>query len=189
MTQSLAGVELAGPDSFLEFAHGSSGRAVSVPRFVPYPDPDAAERFESAMADDGRGCAPQAAQAPGHGPVQAPLDADVRPPPAPARPSCDVRMLVAAADAVADAILVSDGFAGGEGVLFVRLRPEVLDGSEVRIVAKGGDLAVEIEPATQDVMDAVEANRTRFEQHLAGKVHAWRVSVSVKRREASDERI
>jgi flagellar hook-length control protein FliK len=104
--------------------------------------------------------------------------------------SADVtRIFVAAAEAVADAILVSSGFANGEGRLVVRLQPEVLNGSEVQIVAKGGTLTVVVNPATQDVQNIVEANRTQFEQHLAEKVHAWRVSVAVKRGDESDERV
>ena len=107
----------------------------------------------------------------------------------PVAPADVSRMFVAAAEAVADAILVSSGFAGGEGRIVVRLQPEVLNGSEVQIVAKGGTLTVVVNPATQDVQNIVEANRTQFEQHLAEKVHAWRVSVAVKRGDESDERV
>ena len=94
-----------------------------------------------------------------------------------------------AAEAVADAILVSSGFANGEGSLIVRLRPEVLGGSEVWLVAKDGALTVFVNAATQDVQEMVETNRTRFEQHLAEKVHTWHISVAVKRGGRSDERV
>ena len=106
-----------------------------------------------------------------------------------AAPSDVVRMFVSAAEAVADAILVSSGFANGEGSLIVRLRPEVLGGSEVWLVAKDGALTVFVNAATQDVQEMVETNRTRFEQHLAEKVHTWRISVAVKRGGRSDERV
>ncbi len=99
-----------------------------------------------------------------------------------------VRMFVAAADAVADAILVSDGFSKGEGKLIVQLHSDILNGSEVHIVAKGGLLTVIVNPATQDVQQIVEANRTQFEQFLAEKVHSLRVSVSVRKGGKLDER-
>ena len=108
---------------------------------------------------------------------------------APAAPLDVTRMLVTAAEAVADAILVSSGFSNGEGSIIVRLQPEVLGGSEVRIVVKDGTLSVVINAATQDVHEIVEANRTQFEQHLADKVHSWRISVAVRRGGKLDERI
>jgi flagellar hook-length control protein FliK len=100
-----------------------------------------------------------------------------------------VRMFVAAADAVADAILVSSGFENGEGRILVRLQPEVLGGSEIQITVKGGMLTVVVNPASQDVQMIVEANRTQFEQHLAEKVHSWRIAVAVKKGVKIDERV
>ena len=108
---------------------------------------------------------------------------------APAVPSDVTLMLVTAAEAVADAILVSTGFSNGEGSIIARLQPEVLGGSEVRIAVKDGTLSVVINAATQDVYEMVEANRTQFEQHLADKVHSWRISVAVRRGGKSDERV
>ena len=100
-----------------------------------------------------------------------------------------VRMFVAAAEAVADAILVSSGFENGEGRILVRLQPEVLGGSEVQITAKGGMLTVVVNPTSQDVQMIVEANRTQFEQHLAEKVHLWRVAVAVRRGDKTNDRV
>ena len=100
-----------------------------------------------------------------------------------------VKMFVAAAEAVADAILVSSGFENGEGRILVRLQPEVLGGSEVQITAKGGMLTVVVNPASQDVQMIVEANRTQFEQHLAEKVHLWRVAVAVRRGDKTNDRV
>ena len=96
---------------------------------------------------------------------------------------------VMAAQAVADAMLVSSGFVRGEGQLLVRLRPEVLGGSEIRLVATEGTLTVIVHPATQDVQALVEANRTQFEQYLAEKVTSWRLAVTVKRGGNDDERL
>jgi flagellar hook-length control protein FliK len=96
---------------------------------------------------------------------------------------------VMAAQAVADAMLVSSGFVRGEGQLLVRLRPEVLGGSEIRLVVTEGTLTVIVHPATQDVQALVEANRTQFEQYLAEKVTSWRLAVTVKRGGNDDERL
>ena len=100
-----------------------------------------------------------------------------------------VKMFVAVAEAVADAILVSSGFENGEGRILVRLQPEVLGGSEIQITVKGGTLTVVVNPASQDVQTIVEANRIQFEQHLAEKVHSWRISVAVKKGVKIDERV
>ena len=100
-----------------------------------------------------------------------------------------VQHFVMAAQAVADALLVSSGFVRGEGQLLVRLRPEVLGGSEIRLVATEGTLTVIVNPATQDVQTLVEANRTQFEQYLAEKVTSWRLAVTVKRGGNDDERL
>ena len=100
-----------------------------------------------------------------------------------------VQQFVLAAQAVADAILVSSGFVRGEGQLLIRLQPDVLGGSEVRLVAQSGELTVVINPASSDVSTIVEANRTQFEQYLAEKIHSWRISVAVKRGGHDDERL
>ena len=100
-----------------------------------------------------------------------------------------VKMFVAAAEAVADAILVSSGFENEEGRILVRLQPEVLGGSEVQITAKGGTLTIVVNPASQDVQMVIEANRTQFEQYLAEKVHSWRIAVAVRRGEKTNERV
>ena len=99
------------------------------------------------------------------------------------------QQFVLAAQAVVDAMFVSSGFVRGEGQMLIRLRSDVLGGSEVHLVAKAGTLTVVINPATQDVSMIVEANRTQFEQYLAEKVQSWRVSVAVKRGERDDERL
>jgi flagellar hook-length control protein FliK len=98
-------------------------------------------------------------------------------------------MFVMAAEAVADAILVSSDFSNGEGKILVRLQPEVLGGSEVQIVAKNGSLSVIVNPATQDVQNIVEANRVQFEQHLAEKIHSWRITVALRRGDRLNERV
>ncbi len=139
------------------------------------------------MPSDGH--EPMQVIAPSPLPIELPA-ATVRQEPAVSVVASDVvRMFVAAAEAVADAILVSSGFENGEGRILVRLQPEVLGGSEIQITVKGGTLTVVVNPASQDVQTIVEANRTQFEQHLAEKVHSWRVAVAVRRGDKTNERV
>jgi flagellar hook-length control protein FliK len=174
---------------------GKAGELPEVPVRIAKDSPEMAWRAVQDSPATGRRAVAKSTQpeqvqiiAPAPLPIELPAAA-VRQQPVSAAPSAIAHMFVAAAEAVADAILVSSGFANGEGRIIVRLQPEVLNGSEVQIAAKDGKLTVVVNPATQDVQNIVEANRTQFEQHLAEKVHAWRVSVAVKRGDKSDERV
>jgi hypothetical protein len=174
---------------------GKAGELPEVPVRIAKDSPEMAWRAVQDSPATGRRAVAKSTQpeqvqiiAPAPLPIELPAAA-VRQQPVSAAPSAIAHMFVAAAEAVADAILVSSGFANGEGRIIVRLQPEVLNGSEVQIAAKDGKLTVVVNPATQDVQNIVEANRTQFEQHLAEKVHAWRVSVAVKRGDESDERV
>ena len=122
-------------------------------------------------------------------PIELPISAVPQQSPISIATSEIAQVFVAAAEAVADAILVSSGFSDGEGSIIVRLQPEVLSGSEVRLVAKDGVLTVVVDAVTDDVQKIVETNRVQFEQHIAEKVHSWRISVAVRRGGKSDERI
>ena len=174
---------------------GKAGELPEVPIRIAKDSPEMAWRAVQDSPATGRRAVATSTQpeqvqiiAPAPLPIELPAAA-VRQQPVSAAPSAIAHMFVAAAEAVADAILVSSGFANGEGSLIVRLRPEVLGGSEIRLVAKDGALAVVVNAATQDVQEMVETNRTRFEQHLAEKVHTWRISVAVRRGGRSDERV
>jgi hypothetical protein len=122
-------------------------------------------------------------------PIDLPRGSALQQPMISAQMSNMTRMFVMAAEAVADAILVSSDFSNGEGKILVRLQPEVLGGSEVQIVAKNGSLSVIVNPATQDVQNIVEANRVQFEQHLAEKIHSWRITVALRRGDRLNERV
>jgi len=90
-------------------------------------------------------------------------------------------VLVAAAQAVADAILVSPGLLRGEGEVRVQLRPDVLDGSVVTLNVTGRQLAVTFFPQNGDIAALIEQCRPQLEQHLVTKIHAFRISVNVKK--------
>ena len=93
---------------------------------------------------------------------------------------------LAAANAVADVLLVSPGLLRGEGEIRVQLRPDVLEGAEVRISVAGRQLDVAFVPRTPDVAALIEQNRPQLEQHLAARFLTFRLSVGVLRRTADD---
>ena len=89
--------------------------------------------------------------------------------------------LVQAAEAVADALYVSPGLMSGEGEIVIRLRPDVLDGSEVMINVSGKQLGVEFRPVLADTAAFIERNLPQLQQVLAQRVHARVVGVTVKK--------
>ena len=88
---------------------------------------------------------------------------------------------LAAANAVADVLLVTPGLLRGEGEIRVHLRPDVLEGSDVRISVVGRQLGIEFIPQTADVAVLIERNRPQLEQHLATRFQAFQLSVGVRR--------
>ena len=98
-------------------------------------------------------------------------------------------VLVQAAEAVADTILVSPGLLRGEGEIRVQLKPDVLDGTEIRIGVAGRNLDVAFMPRTADMSALIEQCRPQLEQHLAARIHRFTVNVSVGagRKARSDE--
>ena len=91
-------------------------------------------------------------------------------------------VLVQAAEAVADAILVSPGLLRGEGELRVQLKPDVLDGTEILIGVTGRQMEVVFMPQTADMSLLIEQCRPQLEQHLASRIHRFSVNVSVDRK-------
>ena len=89
------------------------------------------------------------------------------------------QVLVDAVEAVCDAILVTPGLLRGQGEMIIRLKPDVLAGTEIRLEAKGSTLTVEFTPATPEVATAIERNITQFEQHLAGRIHTYQIAARV----------
>ena len=91
------------------------------------------------------------------------------------------RELAAAAEAVADRILVSPDLAGGEGEIRISLRKEVLGGSGISLTVSGQTLTVAIEPATADAAQLVERNLAQLQTTLGERVHAYKVTVVMKK--------
>ena len=173
MMRSLTRVESVVSEFCSECGHGFWDKPEDAFAFAPPPDAGAAERFNAAM-DGGGASLPDVSPS-----VRSGKSAGNQ------QSQC---MFDAVANTVADAIVPSPEFAKGEGRMLVRLPSCVLDGSEIQIAVKGCSMAVVVDAATQDALNAVSADLNRFETSLAKKFHSWRVSVAVRRGGKADER-
>ena len=94
-------------------------------------------------------------------------------------------------EAVVSQISVTPSLVHGEGEVHMTLKANVLDGSDITLSAKGGDLAVVVTPATPGAAQAVAAAAPRLEVALAEHVPTFRNVVvklgSVSRKGNSDE--
>ena len=70
-------------------------------------------------------------------------------------------------ETVVSEISVTPALARGEGEILITLKPTVLDGSELKLTAKSGELTVSISPATVGSMQIVQQNLPRLETALA----------------------
>ena len=100
------------------------------------------------------------------------------------QPLPPTQVLVEAAQAVADTLLVSPGLLRGQGEVVVRLRPDVLEGTEVRIAVTGRQLEVVFQPTTVDMAVLLTNCRTQIATHLAAKIAMFNVSVDVRKKRA-----
>ncbi len=98
------------------------------------------------------------------------------------------QVLVEAARAVADTLLVTPGLLRGEGEIRIQLRPDVLDGTEIHIAVAGRQLTVAFTPPTPDLVALIEQSRPQLTAHLAERIHSFQIAVDVRRRVRSEER-
>ena len=108
--------------------------------------------------------------------VDAPVAIEIDPAAATAR----THELVEAATQVADTILVTPSLIHGEGEISIQLKPTVLDGSQIRLEAKGSTIAVAITPATPAAAQAIAQAKDQFEQTLAERIPSFQIAVSVE---------
>ena len=101
----------------------------------------------------------------------------------------ETEVLVQAAEAVADTILVSPGLLRGQGEVRIQLRPDVLEGTEIRIAVTGRQMDVQFMPQTQDMAVLIEQCRPQLEQHLAGRIRTFQIAVVVQRRLKTEEKV
>ena len=76
-------------------------------------------------------------------------------------------------EAIVDKIAVTPALAQGEGEIRITLKPTVLDGSEIMLSAKSGELTVHIAPATAEAAQVVQQNLPRLEVALAGHASSF----------------
>ena len=103
----------------------------------------------------------------------------------PASATARTQELVEAADAVAGAISVTPSLVKGEGEITIRLKPTVLDGSEIRIEAKGQTLTVSLNPASAEIQRLAEQSQASFASALAERIPSFQVSVFINPKSAS----
>ena len=76
-------------------------------------------------------------------------------------------------DAISEQIEIRPSLVGGEGEIVIRLKPTVLDGSEIRLSAKDGILSMEIAPATPQAELVVARSVPQLERALAEHIPAF----------------
>ena len=90
-------------------------------------------------------------------------------------------VLIEAANAVADTMIVSPGLMRGEGEIVVTLKPDVLAGSELRIAVAGGQMTVEFTPTVANVAQLLVECQPQLVQYLSERISGFQIAVNVKR--------
>ncbi len=106
----------------------------------------------------------------------------------PASATARTQELVDAAVAVADTILVTPSLVHGEGEVTIRLRPTVLDGSEIRLEAKGEAITVALTPATVEVQRLAEQSQARFAAELSERIPSFQIAIVINPRQVTSRR-
>ena len=88
-------------------------------------------------------------------------------------------VLVEAAMAVADTLLVTPGLMRGEGEILVQLKPDVLEGSQIRISVQGKTLDVAFQTPTEQLTQMLTTRLPELQQHLVAALPAFSFKVNV----------
>lgn len=89
-------------------------------------------------------------------------------------------LMVAAAEAVVEAMTVSAALSvKGEGEIHIQLKNDILDGSFVKLQAKGDELKIVITPASKIAEEIFVKHQESFQSQLAERVVNWRINVGV----------
>ena len=92
------------------------------------------------------------------------------------------QVLIEAASAVADTIVVSPGLLRGAGEVQVQLRPDVLEGTVIHIsTASPGTLNVQFTPVTENMAVLLEKCAPQLVTYLSERIHSVQIAVNVKR--------
>ena len=94
------------------------------------------------------------------------------------------QVLIEAASAVADTIVVSPGLLRGAGEVQVQLRPDVLEGTVIQIsTTASGSLTVQFMPVTENMAELLEKCAPQLVTYLSERIHSAQIAVNVKRDE------
>lgn len=87
------------------------------------------------------------------------------------------------------ALALEDGAWRDSGAysISIILKPDVLDGSEIRLVARGREVDVAIIPATASAGDFVARSIPQLESHLASRLRSWSFKVTVCKERGRDK--
>ena len=85
-----------------------------------------------------------------------------------------VETVNALVETVVAEIAITPALARGDGEIRITLKPTVLDGSELHLSAKAGELTVSIAPATAEAAHVIQQNLPRLETALAEHTPAFR---------------
>ena len=106
----------------------------------------------------------------------------------PSEASARTAQLVEVAEAVSDTILVTPAIVRGEGKVTIRLKPTVLDGSEIHLEAKGTKITVTIAPATDAAQQIVEQSKAQLAQTLVQRLPSFQFAVMISPRLMADRK-
>ncbi|MBQ7666742.1 MAG: dienelactone hydrolase family protein [Kiritimatiellae bacterium] len=121
------------------------------------------------------------------------LAADLRPSdlrPSDLRPSDLQSSVSSLADAIAAEIAATPALASGDGEIRIVLKPTMLDGSEIHLSARTGELTVAITPATPEAAALVAAALPHLETALAAHSRAFHhvaISIAPAKKGRNDE--
>ena len=80
---------------------------------------------------------------------------------------------------VAKTISITPALTRGDGEVVIHLKPEILDGSEIRLEAKGQTVTIDIRPANAEVAQVVERMQAQFAQQLTDRMPSFQFTVAV----------
>ena len=96
-------------------------------------------------------------------------------------------LLLQVADGVAEAVVMRPSLMWGEGEVSVRLSPDVLGGTEIRLRVSDGGLLVQLTPAAEVVTAQLQAAQPQLQAWLSERLAVYQQRIRVEVRSASRE--
>ena len=96
-------------------------------------------------------------------------------------------LLLQVADGVAEAVVMCPSLMWGEGEVSVRLSPDVLGGTEIRLRVSDGGLLVQLTPSAEVVTAQLQAAQPQLQAWLSERLAVYQQRIRVEVRSASRE--